>query len=53
LDTLNRVKTIGGEDIITVFHRYPKVVASATDTLIKTAQYLHVSGSELSWGLQL
>ncbi|PNF22607.1 hypothetical protein B7P43_G10864 [Cryptotermes secundus] len=44
LDTLNRIKTIGGESIITVFHRYPKVIASATDTLIKTAQYLHDFG---------
>jgi hypothetical protein len=53
LDTLNRVKTIGGEDVKTVFHKYPKVIASATDTLIKTAEYLHVSGSKLSWGMQL
>jgi hypothetical protein len=30
-------------DIITVFHKNPKIIVSATDTLIKTAQHLQVN----------
>jgi hypothetical protein len=48
LDTLNDIKTLGGMDIKTLFLRYPKIVVSSTDTLIKTAQYLHVSGMQLT-----
>ncbi|XP_021929431.1 transcription termination factor 5, mitochondrial [Zootermopsis nevadensis] len=44
LDTLNRVKTLGGMDIRTMFHKYPKIIATATDTLIKTAQHLQDFG---------
>lgn len=44
LDTLNDIKTLGGMDIKTLFLRYPKIVVSSTDTLIKTAQHLHDFG---------
>ncbi|XP_069687650.1 transcription termination factor 5, mitochondrial isoform X2 [Periplaneta americana] len=40
LDTLKRVKSLGGIDIRTLFHKFPKLVMSSTDSLIKIAGHL-------------
>ncbi|PSN47741.1 Transcription termination factor 5 [Blattella germanica] len=40
LNSLNQVPSLGGVDIKVIFHKYPKIIMSQTDTLLKTAAHI-------------